>query len=74
MNCKIYDTLAWLGRILFPALATLYATVGKIWNLPYLVEIPATISAVALFINAVLKIDSDKFFENKTIVADINEE
>lgn len=68
MSDKTYDTLCWIGRILLPALSVLYATVGKLWNLPYLAEIPATITAVAVFINAILKKQSDDYFEDKSIV------
>lgn len=74
MANKTYDTLAWIGRILLPALAVLYTTVGKIWGLPYTAEIPATITAIALFINAILKHNSDVFFEDKEIVKSVNEE
>lgn len=74
MNNKTYDALAWIGRILLPALAVLYATLGKLWDLPYINEIPATITAVAVFINAILKHSSDLFFEDKEIVQSVNEE
>ena len=74
MTNKTYDTLAWTGRILLPATAVLYTTVGKIWGLPYTAEIPATITAVALFINAVLKKQSDDYFEDKEVVKSVNEE
>ena len=74
MNNKTYDALAWIGRILLPALAVLYATLGKLWELPYINEIPATITAVAVFINAILKHSSDTFFEDKEIVKSVNEE
>lgn len=74
MNNKTYDTLAWIGRILLPACAVLYATLGKLWNLPYINEIPASITAVAVFINAILKHSSDTFFEDKDIVQSVNEE
>lgn len=74
MTNKTYDTLAWIGRILLPALAVLYTTVGKIWGFPYTAEIPATITAIALFINAILKHNSDVFFEDKEIVKSVNEE
>jgi hypothetical protein len=73
MNNKTYDTFAWIGRILLPALAVLYTTVGKLWNLPYINEIPATMTAIAVFINAILKANSDKFFEDKEIVQSVDE-
>ncbi len=72
MTNKTYDILAWVGRILLPALAVFYATLGKLWNLPYINEIPATITAVAVFINAILKADSDKFFDGKVIIDDLD--
>ena len=73
MSNKTYDTLKWLGNILLPALAVLYATIGKIWGLPYVVEIPATITAIAVFINAILKKSSDNYFEDKEIVKSVDE-
>ena len=63
MSNKTYDTLAYLGRIVLPALATLWLTLSKIWNLPYGNEIGATVSAIALFLNAVLKINSMSYSE-----------
>ena len=74
MSNKTYDTFAWIGRILLPALAVLYATLGKLWNLPYINEVPATITAIAVFINAILKHSSDTFFGDKEIVKSVNEE
>lgn len=73
MNKKLYDVLCWVGRILLPALSVLYATLGKLWNLPYIAEIPATITAIAVFINAILKKTSDDFFEDKEIVKSVDE-
>lgn len=65
---NIYDILAWLGRIGLPALSVLYATLGKIWSLPFTEQIPLTITAVAVFINALLGINSKSFFEEHDIV------
>ena len=61
MTNKTYDILAYIGRIVLPACATLYGTLAGIWNLPYGEAIVATISAIALFLNAVLKIQSDGY-------------
>ena len=63
MSSKTYDKLAYTGRIILPALATLWLTLSKIWNLPYGTEIGATITAVGLFLNAVLKINSMSYTE-----------
>ena len=63
MSNKVYDVLAYIGRIALPALATLYGTLAGIWNLPYGEAIVATISAIALFMNALLKISSRSYSE-----------
>jgi hypothetical protein len=61
MSSKIYDILKYVGRIVLPAIATLYATIAKIWNLPYMAEIPATIMAIDVFLNAILEISSANY-------------
>ena len=63
MSNKTYDTLAYIGRLFLPALATLWLTLAKIWSLPYGAEIGATISAIALFLNAILKVSSINYTE-----------
>lgn len=57
---RTYDILKYIGRIILPACGTLYGALAGIWNLPYGEAIVATISAVALFLNAILQIDSNK--------------
>lgn len=68
MSDKLYDVLAIIGRLILPALGTLYFALAKIWGLPLGEEIVGTLSAVTIFLNAVLKIKSDQFwrdFENE---------
>ena len=65
---NIYNTMAWVGRICLPALAVFYGTIGKIWNLPFTEQIPLTLTAMAVLINALLKKASDDYFEKKEIV------
>ena len=73
MSNKTYDVLAYIGRIVLPALATLYGTLAGIWNLPYGEAIVATISAVALFMNALLKISSRNYSQIGFTMATIDE-
>lgn len=68
MNQKIYDTLKWIAQILLPALGALYAALAGIWGWPYAEAVVGTISAVDVFLGAVLMMDSRKFFEDKEIV------
>lgn len=73
MSNKVYDVLAYIGRIALPALATLYGTLAGIWNLPYGEAIVATISAIALFMNALLKISSRSYSEIGFTAATLDE-
>ncbi len=58
LNNKVYDVLKWVALLVLPALATLIATIFKIWNIPYGVEISATIMAIDTFLGAVLGIST----------------
>lgn len=73
-NNKVYDVLAWIGKIVLPALSVLYATLGEIWHLPYTKEIPLTITALALFLNTILGISSINYYKSINEVVDINNE
>ena len=61
MSNKVYDTLKWIAQILLPALGTLYYAVAKIWGLPYVEEIVGTITAVDLFLGALLGISTIQY-------------
>lgn len=63
---KTYDTLKWVAIIVIPALATLVLTVGKIWGLPYYDNIGATISAIGLFIAAIIGVSSTTYTDEMT--------
>ena len=64
MSNKVYDILAIVGRLILPALGTLYFALAKIWNLPLAEEIVGTIAAVTTFLNAVLKIQSNAYWQS----------
>lgn len=51
---KVYDVLKWICLIALPALSTFYGILAEIWDLPYAVQIPRTITAVALLIGALI--------------------
>ena len=65
---NVYDLLCWIGRICLPALAVFYGTIGKIWTLPFTEQIPLTLTALAVLINALLKKASDDYFDKREIV------
>ena len=60
-NNRVYDCLKWIAQILLPALATLYFAIAKIWNLPFSEEIVGTITAVDLFLGALLGISTIQY-------------
>ena len=63
LSNRTYDTLKWIALVVIPAAATLVLTVGKIWGLPYYDNIGATISAIGLFIAAIIGVSSKDFYE-----------
>lgn len=65
LNDKTYDILSWIGKIVLPALAVLYTTLGNTWGLPYVEQIPATIMAVDVFLNALLGISANTYYKEK---------
>ena len=62
---ETYDVLKWIAQILLPAAATLYVAVSGIWGFPYAKEVAGTISAVDLFIGALLGISSMNYYKEK---------
>lgn len=58
---RAYDCLKWIAQILLPALGTLYYAIAKIWGLPYVEEIVGTITAVDLFLGALLGISTIQY-------------
>lgn len=60
-----YDVLKIIGNIVLPAIAALYGTLAGIWGLPYAEQIVATVSAIAVFLNTLLKISSDKYWKEQ---------
>lgn len=61
MSNKVYDILKEVALTILPALAVLYATLGKIWGLPYVSELPATIMAIDTFLGVCLHISTSEY-------------
>lgn len=61
MKDKTYDILKTVCTIGLPALATLYATLSGIWGFPFGEQIVGTITAVDLFLGAILGISSANY-------------
>ena len=61
MSNEVYDILKEIALTILPALAVLYATLGKIWVLPYVSELPATIMAIDTFLGVCLHISTSEY-------------
>lgn len=66
LSNKMYDVLKWIAQIALPALATLYAALAGIWGFPFGEEIVGTISAVDIFLGALLQISSAQYAKTNT--------
>lgn len=64
MKNSTYDLLKKIALYILPALATLWLTLGKIWNFPYTTEIGATITAIDVFLGACLGISSNNYYKD----------
>lgn len=66
MNNKVYDVLKFIAQIALPALGTLYFALAGIWGFPYGEAIVGTVTAVDVFLGALLGISSVQYKkENK---------
>lgn len=65
---KHYDKIVFVTRILIEALAALYISVAIIWKLPYGEQVGLTATAITAFLNSLLKVRSDEYFEDHEIV------
>lgn len=61
LDNKVYDVLKWVALVVLPAIATLYTALAGVWGLPFAEEIPATITAIDLFIGALLGVSTAKY-------------
>lgn len=61
MSNKTYDILKWIAQIALPAIAALYAALAGIWGLPHGEAIVGTISAIDVFMGALLGISSSNY-------------
>ena len=65
MSNEVYDILKEIALTTLPAFSVLVLTLGKIWNVPYNVEIAGTITALDLFLGACLHVSNKNYTEDK---------
>lgn len=71
LSDSAYDRLKWITTIFLPAAGTLYFALSSIWGFPYAEQILGTVTALITFLSAILKISSNNYEGDGTLV--INE-
>ena len=66
LSNKIYNAIKWLVMIVLPAAATLYTTLGGIWGLPFVDQVPPTLTAIATFLGAICMISSKNYAKQQS--------
>lgn len=73
LSNKAYDVLKWIAGYLLPGMATLWLTLGKIWNFPFTTEIGATITAIDVFLYGVLGISKKNYQGDGNLIVDTSD-
>lgn len=68
MSNKTYDILKYIACIVLPALATFILTLSGIWGFKYGEAIAGTITALDVFLGAVIQVSSAKYKAESTDV------
>lgn len=63
MSDRLYDILKYIAQIVLPAAGTLYAALAALWGWPYAEAIVGTISALDVFLGALLAYKSRKYYK-----------
>ena len=61
MTNNTYDILKWIAQIALPAMGALYAALASIWGFPFGEEVVGTISAVDVFLGALLQVSTSNY-------------
>ena len=56
-----YDILKWIATLLLPALGTLYFALASIWGFPYGEQVVGTITALDVFLGALLGVSTARY-------------
>lgn len=72
MSDKAYDTWKNIAGC-SPLFATFILALKDIWGIPYAVEIAGTLCAFSSLIFGILKVVSNKYFEEHTIIENIDD-
>lgn len=61
LSDKLYETIKWAVGIVLPAFATMYLTLGQVWNWPNVNEIVASVTALTTFLGVVVGVSTHQY-------------
>lgn len=70
LNNKVYDILKWIVIIVLPAISTLYYALSEIWNLPYATQVVGSITAITVFLGAILGVSTVQYNKEQKLIQD----
>ena len=70
LNNKVYDVLKWIVIIVLPAISTLYYALSEIWNLPYATQVVGSITAITVFLGAILGVSTVQYNKEQKLIQD----
>lgn len=70
---KVYDVLKWVCLIFLPACGTLYFALSGIWGFPYGEQVIGTISAIDVFLGALIGISTNNYNKQVNYPEDVKE-
>lgn len=70
LNNKVYDVLKWVVIIVLPAISTLYYALSEIWNLPYSTQVVGSITAITVFLGAILGVSTVQYNKEQKLIQD----
>lgn len=65
LSNKVYNVLKWIALLALPALATFWGVIGKVWDLPYTMQIVTTITALATLIGTMIGVSTISYNKDK---------
>lgn len=65
MSDKKYNILKWLATVIIPAFITMLIAIFTAWNIPYIEPITATLTAINVFIGAVVQKSSKSYQQSQ---------
>lgn len=66
MSDKKYNILKWMATVVIPAFITCIIAIFTAWNIPHIEPITATLSALNVFIGAVVQRSSKNYHQENT--------